>query len=453
MNLAKAVQNQGRSAEALALFEQVAALAPGHAEAEDARLCALSYQPEVSPEALLAEHRNWAARLMVRPDVGHPNDRTPDRPLRVGYISGDLRRHPVGFFLSPVVAAHDAAHVQTICYSNDPRADAMTARLRGASTGWREIFDLDDDAAARMIGEDEIDLLVDLSGHTPGHRLPLLARRPAPVQAAWLGYAASTGLGAIDYLVVDPWTAPVGAEAWCSEALVRLPHARFCYGPPEDAPPPGPPPSIARGQVTFGSFNNLAKLNSEVVQLWAAVLAAAPGSRLVLKWTALDDESVRRRITALFAAAGVAEDALELRGFSPHHQTLAEYADIDIALDPFPFCGGLTSCEALWMGVPVVTWPKDSIASRQTLAFLETLGLGDLAAGSAEAYVAIAAALAADTNRRAQLRQTLRSRMTASPLCDAGAFTANLEAAYRQMWRRWCAGQPAEGFDLTSAGA
>jgi predicted O-linked N-acetylglucosamine transferase (SPINDLY family) len=451
MNLAKALQSQGRLPEAMAEFEQVLALSPDHAEGGDAWLCGLSYEPLVTGRALLAEHRRRAARLGPHPAVAHTNDRDPERRLRVGYVSGDFRRHPVGWFLAPVLGAHDPAKVEVFCYSNDARADEMTARLRQASDHWRDIHDLDDEFATARIVEDRIDLLVDLSGHTPGNRLGLFARRPAPVQAAWLGYATTTGLEAIDYMVMDPWTAPPGAEAWCSEALARLPHARFCYGPPADAPEPGPPPSIAQGQVTFGSFNNLVKIGPEVINLWGCVLAAVPGARLVLKWTALDEPAVRRRVGEMFAAAGVAEDALELRGVSPHHQTLAEYADIDIALDPFPFGGGLTSCEALWMGVPVVTWPGDRFASRQTLSFLTSVGLADLAAQSAEAYVAIAAALAADQDRRVELRRSLRARMTASAIGDGARFTPALEAAYRRMWRRWCAGAAPQAFDLTSA--
>jgi protein O-GlcNAc transferase len=451
MNLAMALQSQGRAAEAMALFERAALLAPDKAEARDAWLCGLSYQSEVSPEALAAEHRRWAERFGPRPQVAHANDRDPDRPLRIGYVSGDFRRHPVGWFLAPVLEAHDPARFELFCYSSDERRDAMTGRLRAAARSWREIAGMDDEAAAALVEADRIDILVDLSGHTPGNRLGVFARRPAPVQAAWLGYAATTGLSAIDYLVMDPGTAPPGAEAWCSEALVRLPRTRFCYGPPADAPEPGPPPSIARGQVTFGSFNNLVKIGPETVALWARVLAAVPGARLVLKWSSLADPGVRRRIQALFAEAGAPEDALELRGFSPHARMLAEYGDIDIALDPLPFCGGLTSCEALWMGVPVVTWPGDRFASRQSFAFLRTLGLDDLAAASAEDYVAIAAALAGDLGRRGALRTQLRGRLAASPLGDAGRFTLDLEAAYRRMWRDGCVASPPAGFDLTSA--
>ena len=452
MNLAKVLQLQGRVIEAMSEFERVAQLRPDDAEARDAWLCGLNYRPDISPETLLAEHRRWTPQPAPSHATVWPNSPEPERRLRIGYVSGDFHDHPVGFFLPPVLGARDPARVEVFCYSNDERVDDTTRRLRAAADHWREITGVADTAVAAMIGEDQIDILVDLSGHTPANRLSLFAGRPAPLQVSWLGYAATTGLAAIDYLVMDAVTAPPGVEAWCSEALVRLPFGRFCYGPPAGAPAPAAPPSIERGQVSFGSFNNLAKIGPEVAALWAAVLRAVPGSRLVLKWQSLGDAGVQRRAHELFINAGIQFNALELRGFSLHTEMLAQYGDIDIALDPFPFGGGLTSCEALWMGVPVVTWPQDRFASRQTLGFLRGLSLDDLAAGSAEDYVAIAAGLAADVARRGELRATLRSRMTASPLCDAATFTPTLEAAYRVMWRRWCGGQPATAFDITSTG-
>jgi protein O-GlcNAc transferase len=302
-----------------------------------------------------------------------------------------------------------------------------------------------------MIRSDGIDILVDLSGHTAWNRLPLFTHRAAPIQASWLGYPGTTGLASIDYLVMDEAAVPPGSEHWCSEAVVRLPFGRFCYAPPDYAPKVAPPPSASRSYTTFGSFNNLNKVGSEVVKLWAAVLAAAPRSRLLLKWKTLADPSTRQRFLDAFAAHEIGPERLELRGASPHPRMLAEYGDIDIALDPFPFCGGLTSCEALWMGVPVVTLPSERPASRQTLGFLTTLGLKELAASSETDYVRIAAELAADPARLTELRQSLRPAMAASPLTDGRQFTPTLEAAFRTMWRRWCAGEPAAGFDVGAA--
>jgi predicted O-linked N-acetylglucosamine transferase (SPINDLY family) len=312
----------------------------------------------------------------------------------------------------------------------------MTRRLQGAADYWRAIVGTADSDAAAMIMRDRIDILIDLSGHTGRNRLPLFALRPAPVQASWLGYYGTTGLDAMDYLLMDEAAVPPGEERDYSETVLRLPLGRFCYAPPDYAPAPGEPPSLQRGFVTFGSFNNLTKMGPQVVALWADVLRAAPASRLLLKWKSLDDAHVRRGIVAAFEAAGIASERLELRGFSPHPEMLAEYNEIDVALDPFPFGGGLTSCEALWMGIPVMTLPRDRPASRQTAGFLGLVGLGDCIASSPEDYVRLVVAMAADRDRLRELRRMLRLRMAASPLCDGALFTPTLEAAYRHMWTR-----------------
>jgi protein O-GlcNAc transferase len=304
-----------------------------------------------------------------------------------------------------------------------------------------------------MIAKDEIDILVDLSGHTARNRLPMFALRSAPVQASWLGYFGTTGLNAMDYLIMDEATVPSGEERWCGEALVRLPHGRFCYAPPDYAPSPAEPPAARRGHVTFGSFNNIAKIGPDVMSLWADVLRATPQSRLVLKWKSLADEDVRERLAAAFLGVGVSAERLDLRGHSGHTDMLAEYGDIDVALDPFPFGGGLTSCEALWMGLPIVTWPGDRPASRQTLGFLKLLDLERCVARSRDDYVRIAAGLAAAPDGLAALRRQLRPRMAASPLCDGRRFTPTLEAAFREMWRRWGAGEEPKGFEISADGS
>jgi predicted O-linked N-acetylglucosamine transferase (SPINDLY family) len=302
-----------------------------------------------------------------------------------------------------------------------------------------------------MIRADGIDILVDLSGHTAMNRLPLFALRPAPVQASWLGYFGATGLAAIDYLVMDSFSVPEGEERAYPEAVVRLPRGRFCYAPPDFAPAPVEPPSLTNGFATFGSFNHVAKIGPGVVRLWAETMNASPSSRLVLKWKSLGEQSVRSRLIAAFAEHGVAADRLDLRGFSPHCAMLEQYGEIEVALDPFPFGGGLTSCEALWMGVPVVTLPGDRPASRQTLGFLDAVGLNSCVASSLEDYVARATALATDGERRRALRHALRGRMAASSLCDSPRFARGLEAAYAKMWRRWVDGAPRESFDVPEA--
>ncbi len=444
-NLGSALMAQRDLPGALACFDKALALDPGYAEALGNRLLCLTYSHDVSPQALLDAHREWDRRYGARAaPQPHANDRDPERRLRIGLVSGDFQTHPIGYFLTKALEQRDRAAVEVFCYSNDLFTDAVTARLQALSDHWRVIAQTNDEQAAAAIRQDRIDILIDLSGHTDKNRLSLFALKPAPVQASWLGYPGTIGLAAIDYLIMDPDTVPPGAEAWCAEAVARLPHGRFCYAPPDYAPGVTVPPP---GPVTFGSFNNVTKVGPEVVALWARVLRAVPGSRLLLKWKTLGERSIRHKLRAEFAAAGIDKNHVEWRGSTPHPKMLAEYAEVDIALDPFPFCGGLTSAEALWMGVPVVTLPGDRPASRQTLGFLNQIGLGELAATSEDDYVRIAAELAAAPARRADLRRGMRARMIASPMCDGALQARGLEAAFRTMWRRWCAGEAPTTFD------
>lgn len=447
-NLAAIHRVQGRATDALGAYEKALALDPGFADAESGRLLTLSYLTDVSAADIFEAHRAWGAKAAAPAPARHPNSLDPDRPLRIGYVSADLHSHPVGFFLSGVLERHDPAAVQAICYRTGGAPDETTQRLQAAASGWRDIAGASDEEAERLVRADGIDILVDLSGHTAGHRLPLFARRPAPVQASWLGYVATTGLAAIDYLITDAWTAPEGSEGLFTEKLVRLPHGRFCYAPPAYAPEPAPRPRADR-PITFGSFNDLMKLNAEVVRTWSRVLAAVPGSRLYLKWTSLGDGEVRARVGAAFAGRGIEPERLVLAGRSPHADMLAQYGEVDVALDPFPFGGGLTTCEALWMGVPVVTWPRERACSRQSLGFLELLGLGELAAGSEAGYIELAAGLAGDPERLGELSRSLRQRMASSPLCHGELFTPTLEAAFRGMWRRRCSGEPPAAFAVS----
>jgi protein O-GlcNAc transferase len=423
-------------------------LDPNYVMAHSNVLLCMAYQGGGSGAEHLAAHKAWGelhAEPLKPASVVYNNSRDPERRLKIGYVSCDFQAHPVGWLLANVLPAHDREKVEVFCYANDVVEDEVTSRLKASADHWRDITGADDDEVAARVRWDHIDILIDLTGHTGKNRLLAFALEPAPVQASWIGYPGTTGMSAIDYLIMDAATAPGGAEAWCSEALVRLPHGRFCYAAPATAPAVA---ERSEGPVVFGSFNHLAKLSPDVLRLWARVLAAVPQSRLVLKWKSTSEASVQAWLRAAFAAEGIGEDRLELRGGSSHAQMLGEYGDIDIALDPFPYTGGITSAEALWMGVPVVTLPGDRITSRQTFAFLTELGLTDLAASSEDDYVRIATALAGDPGRRAELRRTLRPRMAASPLTDGAKFTPGLEDAYRQMWRRWCADQTPEAFDV-----
>ncbi|MBY0431662.1 MAG: hypothetical protein K2Q10_10725, partial [Rhodospirillales bacterium] len=444
MDLGAVLAYQGRADEAVACFRRVLAFDPGNALAHANLLMCLNYLPGLSGRAVREAHEDWARGQAEPLRAGwqpHGNNRDPGRRLRLGYVSADFGRHPVGFFLARVLPAHDREAVEVFCYScrAAEEEDDLSRRLAGDAGHWRRVGDLDDDALAERVREDGIDILVDLAGHSAGHRLGLFARKPAPVQVSWLGYFATTGMSAFDATIMDADTVPPGAEAEFVEPVVRLPRLRFCYDPPEPAPAVAPPPCLERGHITFGSFNNLAKLSPAVIALWARVLHAVPASRLVLKWMSLADPLLCRILVESFSVHGIAPERIEPRGPSPHARMLAEYGDVDIALDPFPFGGGLTSCEALWMGVPVVTLPGERPASRQTLGFLRCLGLGELAADSAGDYVVKAAALAADPARLAVLRQDLRGRMAASSLCDGPGFARDLEAALRGLWTEWCA--------------
>ena len=413
------------------------ALAPDDLVVRADPLPLLPYMEEVSPEEIFTEHRAWGDRVAreVAPVVRRPWDGAVGRPIRVGYVSPDLRRHAVATFLEPILAAHDPAVVEVTCYSNVAEPDAVTERLRGLVPRWRDIAGLDDDAAARQVVDDRIDVLVDLAGHTARNRLTLFARRPAPVQVTYLGYATTTGLPAMDFRVTDGWLDPEGFEDHYTERLWRLPSGWLCFQPPPEAPPVAPPPCLEAGHTTFGSFNALAKVGSEVVELWAAVLQEVEGSRLLLKNGSLRDPDTCRLVRDRFAEAGVEGDRLELLGWSESQEAhLALYHRVDIALDPFPYAGGTTTCEALWMGVPVVSLAGDRAVARFGVDFLGRTGLEELVATDAERYVTLAATLAGDTDRLGALRSTLRDRMlSAATLCKADVYTRELEAAYRGM--------------------
>jgi len=439
-NLGMALQSQGLHREAQPCFERAIELRPQYWEAHNNLLLGQHYSPHETKETMLAAARRFAASLPPRPPAPpFAGTRDPERRLRVGLVSADLRTHPVGFFLDGLLQHHDRAGFEIVCYSNGGRADAVTKRLRDNSAAWRSLVGIADRDAATMVRRDGIDILVDLAGHTAKNRLPLFAHRPAPVQASWLGYFGTTGLAEIDAVLLDDTTVLPDEEDAFVEQVVRLPGGRFCYAAPAYAPDVAPAPFRKNGHVTFGSFNNIAKTTDEVLRVWAEILRAAPAARLVLKWKTLSFAGERERLAAAFAAAGGDVARLDLRGPSPHAKMLAEYGDIDVALDPFPFSGGLTSCEALWMGVPVLTMPETRPVSRQTLGFLAAVDLeGDFAAASAEAYIERAAALAANPDELDGLRETLRPRMAASPLCDAPAFARTIQEAWRDLWRHWC---------------
>ncbi len=353
-------------------------------------------------------------------------------------MSANFRLHAVSFFIEPLVAAHDRQQFEIFLYSDVAAYDATTERYRAMDLQWRDIAGLPDEEVAQRIREDRIDILVDLAGHIGGNRLLTFAHKPAPVQVTYLGYQNTTGMSALDYRLTDAHADPPGqTDEYYSEQLIRLPGSFFCYQPPADAPDVNELPALSRGYVTFASLNHINKLTDEAFRAWARILKAVPDSRLlVLAYTAGELE---RHIRQLMAGQGVEAERVEVVDRRPHAEYMQLFAAADVALDTFPFNGHTTVCDALWMGVPSVMMEGDRYASRFGGSGLVTLGLQEWIARDADEYVAIAANMAGDLPRLAELRRTLRERLAASPLCDAAGFARKLEAAYRQMWNTWCA--------------
>jgi len=439
-NLAAALSQAGRAAEAVAVYRHGLAVAPGHARLHSSLLLCLHYLEGEAPETLLEEHRRWGAAhgggAVADPFANLPD---PERRLRVGYVSADFCEHSVASFFLPLVERHDRARFEIVCYSAAPLVDRVTEEIRGLADHWVEISAMVDGEAAKRIRRDRVDVLVDLSGHTASNRLTLFARRPAPVQVTYLGYPDTTGLLAMDYRLVDGVTDPPGAERWATERLLRLPDCFLCYRPPAGAPAVAEPPLRANGHVTFGSFNNLAKVNDGVVEAWAEILRRSPGAHLVVKSSLLDDPATGEALRGRFLHHGVAPERVELLARQAARAGhLACYSRIDIGLDTFPYNGTTTTCEALWQGVPVVTLAGGLHMGRVGASLLRAVGLGDWVAGDVATYVERAVALAADRERLAALRRTLRATVAASPLCAEATFTRQVETAYRTAWQAWC---------------
>jgi predicted O-linked N-acetylglucosamine transferase (SPINDLY family) len=442
-NLGTLLKDLGQVDEALASYRRTLELRPDWAVTHSNLLFTRHYCPGVTRQELAAAHAEFeqrhAAPFRSRWPL-HANSREAERPLRVGFVSFDLARHPVGLFLVRVLESLDRSQCQAVCYSTRRGGDDITARFQAAAAVWRDAYRLSDDQLAEQIRADQIDILFDLAGHTAKNRLLVFARKPAPIQISWAGYVDTTGLAAMDYLLADRYEIPPEAEGDYRERVLRMPHGYVTFDPPSEAPPVGPLPAFNSGHVTFGSFNNLAKVSAPTVAAWVDILRRTPGARLLLRSPGLEDPETRRRITEQFAAGGVAPDRIELHGHAPRAELLAEYNRMDIALDPFPYSGGLTTCEALWMGVPVVTWPGETFASRHSLSHLSNVGLTETIAGGLDEYVQIACRLACDLEHLSALRSQLRSQVAASPLCDGPRFATDLLALLRGVWREWCRG-------------
>ncbi len=448
-NLAGALQTCGEHEEAIACWRQALALKPDFFSAWSNMLFGLSFLPSCTPDAYLAEARAFGAAVAARarPDALPPHpaplqdlggDEGARRPLRLGLVSGDLREHPVGFFIEGVLAHLPADAFTLHAYSTSLRDDRLTQRLRPRFAVWRSLVGVPDEDAAAQVRADGIDILIDLAGHTADNRLPLFAWRAAPVQLSWPGYFASTGVPGMDWFLADAAGVPPDHETHFSERIHRLPETRLCLTAPAAATalPVSPLPALARGHLTFGCFQNMTKLGEPVLALWARVLAALPSSRLRLQSRQMADAALRERLLARLARQGVHASRVDLLGPTSRQDYLAAHAEVDIMLDTFPFTGGTTTCESLWMGVPTLTLAGQTLLARQGVSLLGAAGLPDWVAADADAYVARAVAAASDLPALAALRSGLRAQVLASPVFDTPLFAARLAEALQTVWRQ-----------------
>jgi protein O-GlcNAc transferase len=439
-NLGISLHRRGLPELAIERYRQALALQPDYQDAATNMLFAMQHTPTVSAAELFRAFQDWTARheTPLRA-LQRPHDNTPDpaRRLRIGYVSGDFFRHAVANFIEPVLKAHDRQSVEVFCYATNAFVDDQTAVLRALADHWCEAEPLSDDALAQRIRDDAIDILVDLSAHTVGHRLLVFARKPAPVQITWLGYPTTTGLHSMDYRITDAVSDPPGvADPFHSERLLRLPRSQWCYRPWPQAPAVRDAPALRSGRVTFGSFNNLAKLNDRVLELWAQVLIAVPEARIDV--VSIPDIPSRHRVANAIIHHGAKPEQVKITGTLEYDEFWRIRDNIDIVLDAFPYNGTTTTCEALWSGLPVITLAGSHGASRSAASILTSVGLAELVAHDAAAYVSIARALARDIKRLNELRHGMRTRLIEAGLCDGPRFTRELEAAYRQAWTNWC---------------
>ena len=438
-NLGITLQDCGQVEDAITVFRRAVEIDPSAVMAHSGLLAAMHYDPRFSAQEILAEHKRWAERHadpLTAAAPAHTDERNPDRPLRVGYVSANLYDHVVGRFMLPLLEHHDSKDVHVFCYADEPgQPDSVSEKLRAASHVWRNIRGLSDEQLAATVRADKIDLLVDLTMHMSGSPLLAFARKPAPVQRTYLAYASTTGMRAMDYRLTDSRIDPPGTDGDYTERSIRLPDCWWCYRPPDSAGEVNPLPARGKNVITFSSLNTFAKVTPQVLGTWAAILRAVPRSRLLLH---AREGSHRRRVLDLFARQQVHPDRINFVGFVPLPRYFDLYRLTDIGLDPFPYAGGTTTADALWTGVPVVTLRGNTAVGRGGASILQTIGVPELIAESPGQYVSVATSLANDLPRLAALRASLRPRMNASPLTDAPRFAANVETAYRGMWRSWC---------------
>ena len=440
-NLGNVMLTLGRVEEALEEFREAVASAPDYAIAHSNLIFAMNLLPEYNAQAILQEARRWDAqhgnplRHLVR---HHDNNRDADRKLKVGYVSADFREHVVGWNLLPLLRDHDRNQIEVFCYSGVRMMDSVSEQLRGLAQHWRDVAVLSDIDLAEQIRVDRIDVLVDLSLHTAKNRLRVFAMIPAPVQMTYLGYCGTSGITGMHYRFSDPHLDPPGTDLSCySEQTIRLPESYWCYAPGGEAPEVSPLPAKENGWITFGCLNQFGKISGLAVKAWCEILKRVKGSRLLM---VAPVGKQREEFYGQLSRLGITRDRVEFVERQPWEPYMRTYHQIDVGLDPFPYGGGITTCDTIWMGVPVIALSGQTPVGRGGRSILCNVGLGDLIAYSPEQYVDLAVTLARDLPRLGELRKSLRQRMRSSALMDAPRFARNVEAAYRNVWRRWCDG-------------
>jgi protein O-GlcNAc transferase len=441
-NLSNALQGLGQLDEAVTSCKKVLTIKPDNSACHSNILQTEQYRLGQNSKNLYKIHKDWDKRHAQRFQATWPKHlNTPDigRILRIGFVSPDLGRHPVGYFLVQFFEKILKTEIETVIYSNRliHNLDDLSDRIKAASSFWRDVNGIPDDKLAKIILGDKIDILFDLTGHFSENRLLLFARKPAPIQVSWAGYVGTTGLSAMDYLLSDIHSTPLDEEKYYSEQIIRM-AAWICYEPPAYAPEVGPSPFKKNGHMTFSSFCNPAKINEEVISVWAIIMNKIEGSCLIIKYKGIDSAANIKRLRTKFEAQGIDKSRLTLEGKSSHVDLLARYNDVDITLDTFPYSGGLTTFESLWMGVPVISVPGKTFASRHSLSHLSTIGLPELVAKDKDDYVRLTVELAKDAERMVELRVGLRSRMANSPICDGDKFSRNFTTLMKKIWRDWC---------------
>jgi predicted O-linked N-acetylglucosamine transferase (SPINDLY family) len=443
-NLGNVLRDQGLLDEALACYRRAVELAPNDAQTHSNLIYLLHFHPGFTAEAIFAEATHYdvthaASRFAFQALPDRPRD--PNRRLRIGYVSRLFRTHPMADNFLPLLTRRDRKAFEVFCYGSISHPDGITARLRGLTDHWRDIAQLSDDQSADIIRADAIDILVDLGAHMSNNRLPIFARKPAPIQMTALASMGTTGVRAIDYRISDRHSDPPDFnDRWYAEETIRLPDCYFAHEPPAEALPVQPAPVLSRGWSTFGCLNNFCKVTPQVLELWSRILRSVSGSHLVLRCPA---GSAQQRVRAAMVAAGVDGSRIAfVDRVLPREAYLALHHEIDILLDPFPYSGHTTSVDALWMGVPIVTLEGNTDVGRSGVFLLDGVGMRELIARDTDEYAHLAIALASDIQRLAHYRSELRQRLLASPVLNPVRFAHDVEAAYRTVWQRWCAATP-----------